>query len=58
MLEEDEDVQKEKEYFVYVDSLADSAVMMGLRCWVLKDAYWQTKWRLTENVKYALEMPV
>lgn len=55
LLEEDEDVQKEKEYFVYVDSLADSAVMMGLRCWVLKDAYWQTKWRLTENVKYALD---
>ncbi len=55
VLDQEENVLKEKEYFVYVDALADSAVMLGLRCWVVKDAYWDTKWRITENVKYALD---
>lgn len=55
VLEKDEAVLKDKEYFVYVDTLANSAVMMGLRCWVARDAYWEAKWRITENVKYALD---
>ena len=55
VLDQEENVLKEKEYFVYVDALADSAVMLGLRCWVVKDAYWDTKWRITENVKYVLD---
>lgn len=40
---------------VFVDSLGDSAVVMGLRCWVKKEDYWDVKWRMTENVKYALD---
>lgn len=55
VLEDETAVLKDKDYFVYVDSLADSAVMLGLRCWVPKDVYWQAKWRMTENVKYALD---
>ena len=34
-----------------VDSLADSAVMLKLRFWVRPEDYWNTKWRMTENVK-------
>lgn len=40
---------------VFVDNLGESAVVMGLRCWVKKEDYWDVKWRLTENVKYALD---
>lgn len=40
---------------VYVDELGESAVVMGLRCWVKKEDYWGVKWRLTEEVKYALD---
>ena len=40
---------------VFVDNLGNSAVVMGLRCWVKKEDYWDVKWRLTENVKYALD---
>ena len=28
---------------------------MGVRIWVEAENYWSTKWRLTENVKYALD---
>ena len=55
MLDEDEAVLKDKEHFVYVDDLAESAVNIGIRCWFSMDAYWQGKWRVTENVKYALD---
>lgn len=55
VLEEDEGVLKVKEHFVYVDELAESSVNLGIRCWFSMDGYWQGKWRLTENVKYALD---
>lgn len=41
--------------FVYVDELGDSAVKLCLRCWVKQEDYWQTRWRLTERVKYTLD---
>lgn len=55
VLENDETALKDKEFLVYVDELADSAVVLGLRCWFKNEDYWQGKWRITENVKYALD---
>lgn len=52
---EDEARIKEEEPVVFVDSLGDSSVNMGVRIWVAAENYWSTKWRLTENVKYALD---
>ena len=52
---EDEARLKEEEPVVFVDSLGDSSVNMGVRIWVEAENYWSTKWRLTENVKYALD---
>ncbi len=40
---------------VFVDSLGDFAVNIGIRVWVAAEDYWTAKWRLTENVKYTLE---
>ena len=55
VLEEDEAVLKDKDHFVYVDELAESAVYIGVRCWFSMEDFWQGKWRVTENVKYALD---
>lgn len=55
VLEEDEAVQKDKEHFAFVDELGNSAVQMGVRCWLSMGDYWEGKWRITENVKYALD---
>lgn len=41
----------ENEMVVFVDQLADSAVIMGLRVWVPTDSYWQVKWRLNQRIK-------
>lgn len=55
VLVNDEHVLKEKEQIVYVDELADSAVILGIRCWFKNEEYWEGKWRITEKVKYALD---
>lgn len=40
---------------VYVAELADSSVQMGVRIWVKTEDYWPTKWKLTEDIKNALD---
>lgn len=51
----DEDILKEEDINVFVDTLGESSVVIGARGWVKKEAYWNAKWRLTESIKLALD---
>ena len=55
LLEQDPAVVQEKEKKIFVDNLGDSSVVLGMRCWFKNEDYWEGRWRLTENAKYALE---
>lgn len=55
VLEQDEAVIREKDRLVFVSELADSSINLNLRCWCRNENYWDAKWRITENVKYALD---
>lgn len=44
-------VIQEEEYGVFVDDLADSAVILLLRVWVQTEVYKKTRWELLEGVK-------
>lgn len=55
LFRKDEDVLLEEGITVFVDSLGDSAVVIGARGWVKKEAYWDVKWRLTESIKLTLD---
>lgn len=55
VLEEDAGVLQDQEKLVFVDELADSSVVLNLRCYSTNEMFWETKWRLTEKVKYALD---
>lgn len=55
VVREEAGVIKEKEIRVFVDSLGESSVNLIIRCWALQGEYWDTRWRLTEQVKYALD---
>lgn len=46
---------QEEEAVVFVGNLGASSVDLGIRLWVATEDYWPTKWRLMENVKYALD---
>lgn len=51
ILQEDPDAKADNEMIVYVDELADSGVIMGLRVWVATEVYWSAKWRINERIK-------
>ena len=55
LLDEDPGVLQDQEKRVFVDELADSSVIVNLRCYSTNEMFWETKWRLTEKVKYALD---
>ena len=45
----------EEEVLVFVSELGASEVKIGLRIWVKTDQYWEARWRLTEQIKLALD---
>jgi small conductance mechanosensitive channel len=47
----DDAVLKEEPIDVFVDSLGDSSITMGLHVWVKNADYWTTKWRMLERIK-------
>lgn len=55
VLDDDRATMKDKERVVYVDELAAGWVNVGVRCWFSMEDYWDGKWRITENIKYALD---
>ena len=55
MLLHDESVIQDEEIRVFVDSLGDSAVTIGLRAWVKTEEYWATRWRLMEEIKLTFD---
>ncbi len=50
LLEADSRVE-EKERQVFVDSLGESAVVLGFRAWVKTEDYWAVKWEMNEKIK-------
>ena len=46
---QDEDVR------VFVHSLGESAVVIGMRAWVKTEEYWATRWRLQEQIKLTFD---
>lgn len=55
LLEEEEKILQEESKRVVVTELADSSVNLELQCWTKNEDYWETRWKLTEQVKYALD---
>ena len=55
LLEQDSAVEQDMDKRVFVDNLADSSVVLGIRCWFRNEDFWEGRWRLIENAKYALE---
>ena len=45
----------EREYRVFVEELAESAVVLNMRCYFAQEVFWEEKWRMTENAKLALD---
>ena len=55
ILRNDESVEKDEEILVFVDELAESAVVLGARAWVKSEVYWETRWRVLVNIKLTMD---
>ena len=55
MLNENENIIKDEDINVFVDSLGDSSVVLGIRAWVKTEEYWKTRWGLLEEIKLTFD---
>ena len=55
VLMDDSCVIKDEEINVFVDELAENAVIIGARGWVKNEEFWETKWRVLEEIKLQLD---
>ncbi len=55
LLTEHQGILKDKGYKVFVDSLGDSAVILGVRAWVETEEYWDIRWNLLEQIKLTFD---
>lgn len=49
------DIDHNAESIVCVDSLGNSEVVLGLKCYCPTEKYWAVRWRMTENIKLAFD---
>lgn len=55
VLKEEESTLKDMELVSFVDALGSSEVVIGGRCHVKNEDYFQAKWRITEKIKLAMD---
>ncbi|MCL2052562.1 MAG: mechanosensitive ion channel family protein [Lachnospiraceae bacterium] len=55
VLEAEQAIIKEKDYFAYVNELIYGGVVLGIRCWVNSADLFKTKCSLNENIKIAFD---
>lgn len=48
-------VSKERDVSVFIDSLGDSSVVLGIRFWAKKENLWTARCEMLENIKYAFD---
>lgn len=46
---------QDEDWKVFVDSLGESAVILGIRGWVKTEEYWSTRWKLLEDIKLTFD---
>lgn len=51
LIEQDPELLDREETQVFVAELGDSAVIVGFRAWVKTEEFWNTKWRMNEQIK-------
>ena len=55
LLESETGVIKDREINIFVDDLADSSIVIGVRCYAKQSEFWQVKWRVLENIKLTFD---
>ena len=55
MMLNDPSIIQDEDVRVFVHSLGESSVVIGMRAWVKTEEYWATRWRLQEQIKLTFD---
>lgn len=55
LLENQPAIIEEQPTNIFVDSLGDNAVVLGVRAWVKSEEFWPTRWQLLEDIKLTFD---
>ena len=48
-------IMQDKEHRIFVDELGDYGVILGMRCWVSTEDYWNVRWDMLEEIKLTFD---
>lgn len=48
-------IMQDKEHRIFVDELGDDGVILGMRCWVSTEDYWNVRWDMLEKIKLTFD---
>ena len=48
-------IMQDKEHKIFVDELGDDGVILGMRCWVSTEDYWNVRWDMLEGIKLTFD---
>ena len=48
-------IMQDKEHRIFVDELGDDGVILGMRCWVSTEDYWNVRWDMLERIKLTFD---
>lgn len=48
-------IMQDKEHRIFVDELGDDGVILGMRCWVTTEDYWNVRWDMLEEIKLTFD---
>lgn len=55
LIRKDSRIIQDKEHRIFVDELGDDGVILGMRCWVSTEDYWNVRWDMLEDIKLTFD---
>lgn len=55
LIQKESRIMQDKEHRIFVDELGDDGVILGMRCWVSTEDYWNVRWDMLEDIKLTFD---
>lgn len=55
LIQKESRIMQDKEHRIFVDELGDDGVILGMRCWVTTEDYWNVRWDMLEGIKLTFD---
>ena len=55
LIQKESRIMQDKEHRIFVDELGDDGVILGMRCWVSTEDYWNVRWDMREGIKLTFD---